>query len=263
MGLILDNHNARLYESWCHSTAGRAMDRFVERFISELLEPLPKEKVLDIGCGAGNHLLYLNRLGVDITGVDASPYMIDLARKRLGKRCNLKTGMAEDLPFDDNEFDLALFINTLEFLDDPLKALREAGRVAKKKVLICVMNSLSWRCVCDKLHSLYSETLLTQIRPYHIWELRSYVTRAYGLVPIIWRSEQPRNPIVNRIERPRSGERGLGCWPFGTFLGLLATIEYRFKTDNLPLKIRVGKIKQPAVNGITNIVNRDRSRIPY
>ena len=262
MGLIFDIQSARLYESWCRSPVGRAMDKFIERFINELLEPQPKERVLDIGCGAGNHLLFLNQLGLDITGVDASPYMVNIARKRLGDRCNLKTGMAEDLPFDDNEFDLAVLINTLEFLDDPLKALREAGRVAKKKVFVCVMNSLSWHCVCDKLHGLFFETLSTHIHPYHIWELKSYVRRAYGPVPIIWRSEQPRTLIANRIEGSRSSAWGLGCWPFGPFLGLSATIEYRLKTDNLPLKIRVGKIEQPVVGGITSMANPDRSRIP-
>lgn len=262
MGLILDIHSARLYESWYRSPMGRAMDKFIERFIRELLEHHHKGRVLDIGCGAGNHLLFLNQLGLDITGVDASPYMINLARKRLGDRCNLKTGMAEDLPFDDNEFDLALLINTLEFLDDPLKALREAGRVAKKKVFVSVINSLSWCCVCDKLHGLFFETLSTHIHPYHIWELKSYVARAYGPVPIIWRSEQPRPFIVNRYGVSRSSALGLSCWPFGPYLGLLATIEYRLKTDNLPLKIRVGKIEQPVVDGIASLVNPDQSRIP-
>jgi ubiquinone/menaquinone biosynthesis C-methylase UbiE len=259
MGLILDNHSAKLYESWYRSPTGRAMDKFIEKFISELLEPQAKERVLDIGCGAGNHLLFLNKFGLDITGIDASPYMINLARKRLGDRCNLKTGIAEDLPFDDNEFDLAVLINTLEFLDDTLKALREAGRVANRKVLICVINSLSWRCAYDKLYGLFYETLLTHIHPYHIWEVNSYVHKAYGPVPIIWRSGQSRS---NRFEVSRSSPLGLACWPFGPFLGLLATIEYRLKTDNLPLKVRIGKIEQPVAGVITSMVEPDESRIP-
>ena len=65
-------------------------------------------------------------------------------------------------------------INTLEFLDDPLKALREAGRVAKRKIFIGVMNSLSWDCVYNKLQGLFLETLSRRIRYYHIWELKSY-----------------------------------------------------------------------------------------
>jgi ubiquinone/menaquinone biosynthesis C-methylase UbiE len=255
MGLILDSRSAKLYESWCRSPVGRAMDRFTERFIIEELRPLPRERVLDIGCGTGRHLLFLRQLSLDITGVDASPHMINLARKRLGDRCDLKTGMAEELPFDDNEFDLALLINSLEFMDDPLEALREAGRVAKKGVLICVMNSLSWHCIYDKVQGLFLETLSTHVRAYNIWELKSYVSRAYGPVPIIWKSEQPRRLIVKRSGVSLSETWGLGHWPFGLCLGLLTTIEYRLRTDNLPLKIRVGKIEQPVIDGITGMAN--------
>ncbi len=229
------------------------MDRFTERFIIEELKPLPRERVLDIGCGTGRHLLFFNQLGFDITGVDASPHMINLARKRLGDKCDLKTGMAEDLPFDDNEFDLALLINSLEFLDDPLEALREAGRIAKKGVLICVMNSLSWRCAYDKVQGLFLETFSTYMHTYNIWELKSYVNRAYGPKAIIWKSEQPRRLIVNRSGLSLSGARELGRWPFGHCLGLLATMEYRLKTDSHPLKISVGKIEQPVIDGVTGM----------
>ncbi len=231
MGLIFDIECARRYELWYRSARGKAMDRFVEKAIRELLDPKPKERVLDIGCGSGNHLLFFNKLGVDINGVDASPYMIDIARRRLGNRCTLKRGMAEDLPFDDNEFDLAVLINTLEFLDDPLKALREAGRVAKRKVFICVMNSLSWRCITDRLKGLISENLSRHIVPYHIWELKSYVRKAYGPIPVAWRSEA----------------RGA----FGAFLGLSATMAYRVRTDNLLLKIPMGKKEQPVGGGLS------------
>jgi len=260
MGLILDSRSAKLYESWCRSPVGRAMDRFTERFIIEELRPLPRERVLDIGCGTGRHLLFLRQLSLDITGVDASPHMINLARKRLGDRCDLKTGMAEELPFDDNEFDLALLINSLEFLDDPLEALREAGRVAKKGVLICVMNSLSWHCIYDKVQGLFLETLSTHVRTYNIWELKSYVNMAYGPMPVIWKSEQPPRLIASRYGLSLSETCELGHWPFGHCLGLLATMEYRLKTDNLPLKIRMGKIEQPVIGGITGMANTERGQ---
>ena len=131
MGLIFDIRAARLYESWYKSPKGKLMDSFFESIVPTLLDPQKGEKVLEIGCGSGNQLLYLSKLGLDIYGIDASPYMISLARERLGNRCTLKTGMAEDLPFGDNEFDISLLINSLEFLDDPVETLREAGRVTK------------------------------------------------------------------------------------------------------------------------------------
>ncbi|MDY7037044.1 MAG: class I SAM-dependent methyltransferase, partial [Thermodesulfobacteriota bacterium] len=190
MGLIFDINSARLYDSWRRSPQGKVMDKLVEESILTILDPKPGERVLDIGCGQGNHLIFFNRLRLDIHGLDASPYMINRARQRLGNRCSLKTGMAEDLPFDDNEFDLAILINTLEFLDDPLPALREAGRVAKNRVFIGVMNSLSWHCLHRKIQCIFRKSLFHSIRFYNLWEIKSYVQMAFGNVPIAWSCSQ-------------------------------------------------------------------------
>jgi len=261
MGLIFDIHSARLYESWYHSPKGRAMDSFVEKLLPSLLDLQPGERVLDIGCGTGNHLLFLNKLGLDVNGIDASPYMISMARERLGDSCSLKTGMAEDLPFDDNEFDLAVLINTLEFLDNPIQALREAGRVAKKKVFIGVMNSLSWYSMCNRLKGPFCETLLNHVRYYNLWELKSYVRTAFGHVPITWKSTQIFPSFFERWERFKPEIYRLGHWPAGPFLGLAATITYRVKTDNLPLKIRVSKTGQSVAGEGITMGNQKQNKI--
>jgi len=39
-------------------------------------------KVLDIGCGAGSHSLYLQHKGLDVTAIDASPSAIEVCRQR-------------------------------------------------------------------------------------------------------------------------------------------------------------------------------------
>jgi ubiquinone/menaquinone biosynthesis C-methylase UbiE len=253
MGLIFDIHSARLYDSWRRSSRGRAMDSFLERLIPEMLRPRQNESVLDIGCGSGNHLLLLNRFGLDINGVDASPYMIDIAVKRLGNRCILKTGNARDLPFDDNEFDLAVLINTLEFLDDPLQALREAGRVAKRKVFIVLINSLSCYSLYDKLQSIFMDTISRYMQSYHLWELRAFIRTAFGQVPIVWETESSFPGFLNQTGVFRRKSWKLSSWPFGPFLGLSVTIDYTLKTDNLPLKIGVKKPEQPAASGITTM----------
>ncbi len=251
MGLIFDINAARLYESWCRSPQGKAMERSAEKLILTLLCPQPGERVLDIGCGAGNHLLFFSKLGLDIHGIDASPYMIGRARERLGSRALLKQARAEDLPFDDNEFDLAVFINTLEFLDDPLQALREAGRVANRKVFIGVMNSFSWNCLCVKLQSFFRKSLFHHVRFYNLWELKSYVQMAYGPVPLAWSCAQILPSLIERIEGLKTDRWNLKYWPFGSFLGLSVTILYCVKTDNLPLKTKMTKTRQSVTNGLS------------
>ncbi|MFH1351156.1 MAG: class I SAM-dependent methyltransferase [Pseudomonadota bacterium] len=251
MGLIFDKKSAKLYESWCQSAHGRAMDKFAEDSIITLMDPRPGDRVLDIGCGQGNHLLFLNRLGLNISGIDASPYMISRARERLGNRCFLKTAAAEDLPFDDNEFDLVILVNTLEFLDDPLQALREAGRVAKNKVFIGAMNSLSWHCLCHRLQSLFRDSIFRYVKFYSLWELKFSVQRVFGNVPIAWSCSRLWPPFIERIGTLLTDHWNLKYCPFGSFLGLAVTVFYSMKTDNLPLKIRIKKTKESIAGGLT------------
>ena len=251
MGLIFDIRSARLYDSWYQSPQGKAMDKLTEKMIREMLEPQPGERVLDIGCGSGNHLLYFNKLGLDLNGVDASSLMIKKARERLGNRCSLKKVKAEELPFDDNEFDLTVFINTLEFLDDPLQALREAGRVTRRKVFIAVMNSLSWYCLCKKFQGFFRESLFNHVKPYNLWELRSFVRMAFGQVPIAWGCAQIWPPFVRKMAGFITDSLNLNHCPFGSVLGLTATIVYRVKTDNLPLTIGMKKAEQSVARGVT------------
>ena len=244
MGLVFDINTARFYESWCHSPQGKAMGRAAEELILALLNPRPGERVLDIGCGSGYHLEFMNRLGLDVTGIDASPYMINLARERLGNRCSLNRGMAEDLPYEDNEFDLVVLINTLEFLDDPLEALREAGRVGNRQVFIGVMNSLAWHCLRTKSLNLFRESPFDQVRFFNVWELKSYIQMAYGPVPVEWRCSQTWPSFMEKAGICKNGLWNLRHWPFGSFLGASVRIVYSVKTDNIPLKIEVKKKRQ-------------------
>jgi SAM-dependent methyltransferase len=249
MGLIFDINSAKLFQSWYQSSQGKAMEESINGSILALLKPQRGERILDLGCGEGNHLLFLNSLGLDISGIDASPYMISRARERLGNRCTLKTAMAEDLPFDDNEFDLAVFINTLEFVDDPLKALKEAGRVAKRKVFVGVMNSLSWNCLYRKSMGFFRESIFRYVRFYNIWDLKSYFKTAYGNAPLTWHCIPGRSSMFGRREKPLMERWDIKHCPFGSFIGVSATILYRFRTEQHPLKVRLKKAEQSVIRG--------------
>lgn len=247
MGLIFDKKSAEAYESWYQSPHGRVIDGAIEDLVVALLDPEPGERVLDIGSGAGNHLLIFSKMGMDVSGIDASAHMVDKARERLGHRCTLKKGFAEDLPFDDNEFDMAVLINTLEFLDDPLQALREAGRVASKKVFIGVINSLSWAGLLKRTQGYLGDQCFGNARFYNLWQLKSLIQMAYGPVPISWGCIKVQPSIIEKIrpfgKRPWRWQHS----PFGSFLGVSATMIYRVKTDNLPLKVRIQKAGESLV----------------
>jgi ubiquinone/menaquinone biosynthesis C-methylase UbiE len=241
MGLIFDKNIAEFYESWYHSPHGRAIDRSIERLIVALLDPRPGERILDIGCGAGNHLITFSRLGLDVSGIDASSYMIQKARERLGHRCTLRTGLAEDLPFEDNEFDLAVMINTMEFLDNPLIALREAGRVANKKVFIGVINSLSWNGLVRRIQGYFGDPLFGRSRFYNLWQLKSFLREAYGPAPLSWACIKIHPAFIEDMKSFEKTLKKLRHSPFGSFLGISATMTYRVKADGLPLRIKMEK----------------------
>jgi SAM-dependent methyltransferase len=63
--------------------------------------------------------------------------------RRLAPALHLVLGDAHALPFDPGTFDVVLFVTTLEFLEDPAPALREAARVARRGLILGVLNRWS------------------------------------------------------------------------------------------------------------------------
>lgn len=112
--------NVRRYEQWFldHPFA----------YVSELhavRELLPKSgRGIEIGIGTGR---FAAPLGIKL-GIEPSPAMAELARK---KGLEVIHGVAEKLPFKDQEFDFALMVTTVCFLDDIDLAFYEAFRVLK------------------------------------------------------------------------------------------------------------------------------------
>lgn len=109
-----------------------------EAYLADL--PLrPGMHVVEAGCGTGVVCRALARRcgsAVRITGVDASEYMVELARgltarEGLGHAIEYRRGDAYALPCADESFDAALAITLLGHLDDPDRALRELVRVTR------------------------------------------------------------------------------------------------------------------------------------
>jgi SAM-dependent methyltransferase len=90
----------------------------------------PAWRVLDVGCGAGAFLKLVADRSGEPHGIDASEALITFARTSL-PLADLRVGEMEDLPWDDDTFDLVTGFNSFFFANDMVAAVREAGRVAK------------------------------------------------------------------------------------------------------------------------------------
>ncbi|HDR15164.1 MAG TPA: class I SAM-dependent methyltransferase [Desulfobacteraceae bacterium] len=244
MGIVFDKTLGRAYDRWCHSGDGRMIDHCLPRLITTMLDPLPGERILDVGCGSGNHLLIFEKLGLDGSGVDPSATMLARARERLAARCRLHQGEAEDLPFEDNEFHLVSLINTLEFVKSPIKALREAGRVASRKVLIVTFNCFSCFGAGAGIRGLFGDPLFRAARMFSIMELKALAAAAYGNAPMTWRSIRKTRQISSLFPKSDVDSFILTRSPFGDMLTVAVTMKYVVKTDNLPIK---AKLKEPGL----------------
>lgn len=113
------DQNVDRYEAW-----------FAEHplvYVSELRairELLPRGSGMEIGVGTGR---FAAPLGI-MRGVEPSRPMADLARK---KGIEVTAGVAEHLPYQDQEFDFCLMVTTVCFLDDIETAFREVSRVLR------------------------------------------------------------------------------------------------------------------------------------
>lgn len=131
---MFDRNVAEAYDSWFEAPLGAFVDQTETRCAFGLLEPVPGERILDVGCGTGNFSLKLAAAGARVTGVDPSQEMLAVARKRgaeEGRGIEFLRTAGEELPFDDGSFDAAVTMATLEFVDDPEKVLGQMLRVTR------------------------------------------------------------------------------------------------------------------------------------
>tara|TARA_R110000772_G_scaffold106338_3_gene208257 strand:+ start:141 stop:803 length:663 start_codon:yes stop_codon:yes gene_type:complete len=96
------------------------------------------EHVLDLGCGTGTltKMIVATNKGVQITGLDADTFALEIAKSKLAKFCDqilLKQGYAQEMPFKNEGFDVvvsSLFFHHLT-KQEKLETLHEAYRVLK------------------------------------------------------------------------------------------------------------------------------------
>lgn len=106
--------------------------------IGEFVGDVRDREVLELGCGMGELTTLLARGGARVTAIDISEQSVAVARRRamlhgVEDRCTFVVGVAEELPFADESFDLVVGKAVLHHLD-PVVAVGELERVMRPGV---------------------------------------------------------------------------------------------------------------------------------
>ncbi|MEK7579213.1 MAG: class I SAM-dependent methyltransferase [Patescibacteria group bacterium] len=99
--------------------------------IRKHLVDIRDKKILDIGCGGGDDMVWCQEQGADVYGIDPSEKMLDLAREKIADTTRVQSGGYTDIPFPDSSFDFVFGRFSLHYLPTFEDAYREVARVMK------------------------------------------------------------------------------------------------------------------------------------
>lgn len=151
--LDVDSFGPNAFEVWDANTAER-QERAWAPLVRQAIEGSPREDIaalfaaldtlaptertiLETGCGGGynSELIAHHKPALAYTGIDLSPAMIEIARRKYPLR-QFMLGSATDLEFDDDWFDVVMDGVVLLHIPSWRAALREYARVARQVVIL-------------------------------------------------------------------------------------------------------------------------------
>jgi SAM-dependent methyltransferase len=119
------------------------------------------KKVIDVGCGEGHLVRLMTRHGAKAFGVECNPKQLEKAHneKPAGDEVYF-SGRAEELPFDSDSIDIAVFFNSLHHvdIDNMSLALKEAARVLKSGGILYVCEPVAEGPHFEVMQPVHDET---------------------------------------------------------------------------------------------------------
>ena len=115
-------------------------------------------RILDLGCGDGRHLVYFAKHGYSIYGVDSAPTALCLAKKWLSKEklsAELVYSDMSAIPFTDGFFDAVICVQVINHyrLEGIRYTIREIKRILASRGWVFVTVSTSRPCRADMIAS--------------------------------------------------------------------------------------------------------------
>jgi len=125
----------------------------IDRVIDLVLEDLSPVLVLDVGTGSGIFAGAFAAQAIQVTGIDINPKMLEEAQKFI-EQGFFQVANAESIPHPDRSFEIVFLGHVLHEVNDPLKALKEARRLADYRVA-----ALEWPYVEEEIGPPLSQRL--------------------------------------------------------------------------------------------------------
>ena len=156
-----------------------------EGTLDELFTQAAPKSLLDVGCGEGVLTAqWATRIDGRVVGIDLDdPQLHAEWAKRQADNLEYKVLKAENLPFGDDEFDVATAIEVLEHVPEPEHTLAEMARVAQRWLLVSVPREPLWRGL-NMARGAYLRDLGNTPGHLNHWSKRSFVglLSRYGTV---------------------------------------------------------------------------------
>jgi ubiquinone/menaquinone biosynthesis C-methylase UbiE len=165
-----------------------------ERNLTELFAKSAPGSLLDVGCGEAQHThKWALELGeaVRVVGIDLEDATLqEFWKERTAPNLEYKILKAENMPFQDNEFEVATAIEVLEHVPDPAHTIAEMARVASKYLLVSVPREPIWRFV-NVARGAYIKQLGNTPGHLNHWSKRQFV-KELSKVGVV---EEARSPF--------------------------------------------------------------------
>lgn len=200
------------YDAWYDTDRGRWIGDAEFGLMMRMLAPAPGETLLDVGSGTGYFARRFAAAGLAVIGLDRERERVEHARER-SPGIPFLLGDARAIPARNASFDHAVAVTSLCFIDEPERALAEMWRVARRAVLLGLLNRRSLLYVEKRERGGYRGARWDTLEAVRHWAARlspspSVVARSAIFVP-------SAGPLARRLERLAPASL-----PFGGFLAV-------------------------------------------
>lgn len=141
----MGNNTEEFFDDFSKEYEKKAKNQYFTKnlkWIINSIDDFNNKTIIDIGCGTGNLLSIIDSLSnkCDLHGFDISSKMLDKSRKKV-PNASFRQGNVNQLPYEDNTFDLLLNSASFHHYEDRKLALKEMKRILKPGGKLVILDS--------------------------------------------------------------------------------------------------------------------------